>query len=357
MRELKFILCLFFFAGLSAVQLHAQTQPALPFNTSLYHWNHHWFQWTPKHPVYESIEVMSQDNPNNPNYKLVWAFFTERAGKKRQVHYFNNAEVAKNWGREGEETYFRDIEYETKGRYGSPLDLRVKFKDKDNKLVNWEALFDQKKDLQKAGLTDQSGHASASLFLIFFREKAVMTTNSKLTINKEDFSFQKPAGDRKYSFQCSYSFNIYTAIINYDSFTTDYQESTFKSSKGRFFKLAADRETYQSNSFGYQNVIELSASGGQLSSYKHINQKNVFRIDFEPALPNFKSAVADKKIIYKMSLDDFSNIITGVLTVRKVGDDVVYEWKNQTPQWTKSYSFTSSVKCSGNKCETMIKPN
>lgn len=337
----KIFFFLFIFVVLLTVPLFAQTHPIIPVNTNFYHWNHHWFLWTPAHPVYESIEVTTQDNPDNPNYKLVWAFFTERAGKKKQVHYFNDPQVAKSWRGEA---YYREIEYKTNGRYGGALDLSVKFKDKDEKPVEWEALFDRNQDVKKAGLTDQSGHGSASFFLIFFREKAITTTNSKLTVGGEDFSFKKIPNDRAYSFQCAYSFNIYTTIISYDDVKTKYRHGTIINSTGRIFKSSEDKKSYQSNSFGYRNIIDLAIDGGQISSYKHIAQKNVFRIDFEPALPNFNSSIGAKKINYRISLDNFSNIITGVLVIKKNADAVSYDWRHQSPQWTKDYGFISTVK-------------
>ena len=37
------------------------TAPIVPLVTAHHHWDHHWFVWLPRHPVYESVEVMSID--------------------------------------------------------------------------------------------------------------------------------------------------------------------------------------------------------------------------------------------------------------------------------------------------------
>lgn len=59
---------------------NAQGQPLVPFQTNFSHSENHWILWTPKHPVYEAIEVRSADNNQSPGGKSIRVFFTERAG-------------------------------------------------------------------------------------------------------------------------------------------------------------------------------------------------------------------------------------------------------------------------------------
>ena len=47
--------------------------PFVPLTSTLSHWDHHWFVWLPRHPVYESVEIMSREAPENP-LQLVWVF-------------------------------------------------------------------------------------------------------------------------------------------------------------------------------------------------------------------------------------------------------------------------------------------
>lgn len=88
-----FKLWLLVFAYGTGTTLIAQVQspiptPVIPAHMSIQHWDNHWFVWLPTHPIYEAVEVMSNDAPNEQ--PLVWVFFTERDGAKTQIHYYND---------------------------------------------------------------------------------------------------------------------------------------------------------------------------------------------------------------------------------------------------------------------------
>ena len=57
--------------------------PVVPLVTAHRYWDHHWFVWLPRHPVYESVEVMSIESAGG-HCRAVWVFFTEREGGKHQ---------------------------------------------------------------------------------------------------------------------------------------------------------------------------------------------------------------------------------------------------------------------------------
>jgi len=197
----------------ASIQPRMAPPPLLPFQTTFHHWDHHWFQWTPTHPLYESIEGASTKSPSGQD--LVWVWLTERVGTKRQVHYLNDLQAAT---RPSGEAYYRDIRYRAIGTFGSPLGLEVRFKDKDDADVEWTIRMDEDGafDAQGAGLTDQSGHGAAQFFLIFFREKSRRASSSRLTIGGADFSFPNdPTLAPRYRFQAAYSFNIFVASIPY----------------------------------------------------------------------------------------------------------------------------------------------
>ena len=67
--------------------------PMVPFTTSVDAWDHPWFLWLPRHPIYEAVEVASRE-PDRDGRVAVWVWFTERAGAKRQVHYRNDPQLA-----------------------------------------------------------------------------------------------------------------------------------------------------------------------------------------------------------------------------------------------------------------------
>ena len=50
--------------------------PVVPLVTVDHHWEHQWFVWLLRHPVYESVEVMSIDSAGD-YFRVVWVFFTD----------------------------------------------------------------------------------------------------------------------------------------------------------------------------------------------------------------------------------------------------------------------------------------
>ena len=42
------------------------TAPVVPLVTVHNHWDHHWFVWLPRHPVYEAVEVLSSEPAGGP---------------------------------------------------------------------------------------------------------------------------------------------------------------------------------------------------------------------------------------------------------------------------------------------------
>lgn len=328
----------------------AQVQPLVPVQTNFSHSQHHWILWLPKHPLYEAIEVRSSDNPQAPNGKSVTVFFTERAGAKNQVYYFNEEALVK---RSRMAAHYRNIEYRATGDLGKPLGLSVKFQDKDDRLVELTMQFESGRELspQYAGLTSQSGHSADYIFLIFLREKTASMSSNKLLIGGEDFSLtpaNDPPGARLLA-RSAYSSNIYAATIVYGKSSFQWKQNELTTAfQGRTFKkvAGAEKETiYRSNPAGDRSLIELVTNAqGELRQYKHQLNAHVFQIEFTPALPTIASVKAGQTIKYSITLDGFRNLIEGVMSVQKEADLVQFDWQHQTPAWTKDYLFTSSVK-------------
>lgn len=108
----------------------AAPAPAVPLVSVHHHWDHHWFVWLPRHPVYESVEVASIDASGSP-YRAVWVFFTERRGGKRQVHFFDNREIVERFPG----SRYRPISYERSGAEGRAQSVRVAFDGPDGASV------------------------------------------------------------------------------------------------------------------------------------------------------------------------------------------------------------------------------
>ena len=124
----------------------------VPILSVFHHWDHHRYIWLPGDPVYEAVEVMSR--ARSVDAPLVWVFFTERAAPKRQVHYFNDVQLAKARG-----GHFREITFAMTGAQGQPRGITVALTDVDGSPIAVELKFAAGVQLvtSGAGLTDQSG--------------------------------------------------------------------------------------------------------------------------------------------------------------------------------------------------------
>ena len=323
----------------------SNAQPLIPFQTSFSHSEHHWILWTPNHPVYEAIEVRGADGTPG---KSIRVFFTERAGGKKQVFYFNEESLAKRFRHE---SHYRDIEYRADGQPGKPLDLFVKFKDKNDQTVELTMKFAAQQELtsQYAGLTDQMGHGADSSFLVFYREKTASMTTNKLVIGGEDFSLTPElARGTQLFWRSGYRSNIYVATIAYGKAKFTWDQNELTSSFRRVFKIVSETKNevlYRSNLFEDRTVIELMTnSNGEIRQYKHLLGPHVFLIDFDPALPTVKSARNDQVVKYSTSLDGFTNLVQGLVAVRKQNDTIEFDWQHDSPAWTRNYHFTSIIR-------------
>ena len=156
--------------------------PVVPLVTAHHHWDHHWFVWLPRHPVYESVEVMSIDSAGD-YYRAVWVFFTERHGGKRQTHFFDNRQIVERFPG----SHYRPIEYERSGTPGQGQSVRVALAGLDDVPIEIVVdLADRPLIRTGAGLTDQSGHSAGTLFLLFHRDRNALARTNEVRIKGND---------------------------------------------------------------------------------------------------------------------------------------------------------------------------
>ena len=149
----------------------------VPLYANVYYWDDHYFAWLPEHPIYETFELMTIRR--GPVGQLVWAFFTERAGSKRQVHYYNDPAVA----REAAANY-------TPMQIDGPIyednrarSISVGFTDVRSDRIVFDVRFPQPvASMDHAGLTDQSGHNRDRFVLFFYRDRAIGSREASLDI-------------------------------------------------------------------------------------------------------------------------------------------------------------------------------
>ncbi len=305
----------------------------------LSHWDHHWFVWLPRHPVYESIEIMSRDAPEHP-LKLVWVFFTERDGPKRQVHYLNNLDVVTRLGG----SLYRDIHYERSGTAGQPQGVTVRLQDQNNQPVDIAITVDARA-LSSAGLTDQSGHAATRHFLVFFREQQALAVRNRVMIAGEDFSFNTDdGGTARYRFKSAYSANVYVVTLPFTTTRFRYESDQLVSASGRIFtktRAAEEEVVYTSHAGDSPDVVQLAiTTQGGLKTYTHQSDVHSFTIRFTPPLV-WGADEHPEPVTYSMSLDRFPNLVHGQLQRQREGQRLVLEWRHTSPQWAQAYAFQS----------------
>ncbi len=342
-NKTRFLICLavLITATCSAV---AQSQLMIPFNTSFNHSDNHWIAWMPTHPLYESIEVRS--NPG-PTAVTVQVFFTERAGGKNQIHYFNSDAAAKAF--RGPAAYYREMVYTVTGAKGSPQAVDLRFSDKDNRPVELSMKFAPGQPLSDlhAGLTNQMGHNRDHLFLIFFREKAASAAESRLFIDGQDFSInaQRATSEEQLT-RTGYRSNAFIVTFPFGKSQYLWKDGVLTNSWRRSFRSSAQSDggaTYRSEVADGSKVEIITTSSGDMREYKHLRGKHVVRMLFQPALPSLASAREGQRIRYEVSINDFGVLVQGVAAIRESGNRIVIDWQHELPEWSKGYHFTSVV--------------
>lgn len=319
------------FASFAGVSTYAG-EPIVPFNSRFSHWDHHWYVWLPSDPVYEAVEVMSAAVPDSSS-PLVWAFSTERAAPKRQHHYVNDRDLAAATG-----WTYADIAYAVSGTADGPLGLSVGFTDTDGKPMTIAVDFPPDATLSRsgAGLTNQIGHSGERVFLIFYREQAARTEECRVTIGGIEMS-QPRANEPPPPFRAAYSRNIFVATIPFG-------ESRFAFGPARESDLDfieqkrddADHRLYVATRGG--DRIELIADGeDRLERYLDRRGAHVFAVDFSPPLaPSGESA-------YRVSLDDFHDLVSGAVRAMRRDDELILDWQQQEPAWTRDYPLRTRL--------------
>ena len=357
-RALKWLPLLILLAGFSpgaAIATDENRIPLTPLTSIFQHWDHHWFVWLPRHPVYESVEVASQDTPGSP-FRLVWVFFTERAGEKRQHHYLDNQNVVSRWP----ESVYRPIRYVRSGVAGGPQGLTLSFDDKDARPVEIDIAVDAR-PLKEAGLTDQIGHAVRDHFLVFYREKSATAVRNRVAIGGGDFSFN--SDDRiepRYPFRASYSANVYTVSLPFTTTRFHYVNGRLKSDGGLIFVQTSAPDAgllhVSGASGGGDNRVALRTTAhGGLAAYTHEARGHTFAIRFDPPLLEWVDAEAPP-VTYRMSLDHFADLITGQIYTSRNGAQIVLEWRHARPLWAQSSPFRSTLRMQEDGYQLQVSP-
>ena len=311
----------------------AMSHPLVPFSTVIDSWDHHWFLWLPHHPVYESVEVASRE-ANRDGGALVWVWFTERAGSKRQIHYRNDARSAAFVGGN-----YRPIAYQISGQAEQPRGVHVRFDDIENIPVEIDVRCDPDQALTRhgAGLTDQSGHMSDRAFLVFHRESNALAREGRALIGPTNYTFGGEDSQGAFPFKWAYSRRIFIGLIRYNSFTAVF-------GAGGYAPSPETPGLYVLSKAWGGSVSLLSDQAGQLREYVDRAANGDFlRVVFDPPLPNCRRDDKPQTSSFSLSITAAADLIRGSVETR-CGDHLqVLDWHPSQPIWASRQPFRSEI--------------
>ena len=321
----------------------AAATPAIPLLSYHYHFDHHWYVWLPRHPKYEAVEVMSIDSPFNP-YKLVWVFFTEREGAKRQHHFMDNP-----WIAEGTEYFrFRNIDYRRTGEADEGQGVHVSFTGLGGDPI--EISIDAEGmplGVAGAGLTNQSGHGAERVVMLFHRKRSARTEHNTVLIDGRDFSFR--AGDdpgEKHRFVAAYAADIQIAVFPFGEWGFTASEARLSDDTAGLSFAAEARDggvTLAADMPGYDDRITIELDGnGALERYRHEVGVHRMVISLDDALP-ITGPAPPSASRFSVLLDPDEPVASGRVVSKPTETGRRLSWTIDTPSWATGYPFESLV--------------
>ena len=312
------------------------------FESAMVQWDHHWFIWLPEHPEFESVEIAESPGPD-PTQAIVWVFFTERAGGKLQVHYFNDEGLAAAFaGAFGSNrSFFRNINITRTGDKGMGQSLEVSLINRDEAPV--EITVDlANRALSPRGLIAQSGHAAEILFTLLYIEEGAFGTNNQVTIGEDDFSYNSNDGiENPPPFMSAYGRNFVSAPLFFTSITYTRVDDTLIGSNRTIFQEEPGQSGVISSA-SFFDRREYIWDGPILKNYTHsLPGRSSMSIEFRRGI-NF-----DRKwdlSEFNISINESSGLIEGYVLMKRLRQN---RWKlvmwPVEPEWASRQPFEITV--------------
>jgi len=344
---LRFIVIAFV---LAFAPVTASATPLVPIVSFLQHWDHHWYVWLPGDPVYEAVEIMAAERgPNRP--PLLWVFFTERAAPKHQINYYNDAQVAAARAAEGTTAQFADITFAMTGADGGPRGVSAAFVDRQNRSVSIEVGFatDARLTTTHAGLTDQIGHSGERLLLLFFREKGARAENPRVTIGGADVAKLPPGQSYPLPFAAAYSSNIFVGGFPFIGLDLNFDGNAQTPSRGMRFVPTTTPGGYEAAAPNIGRVDLSATADGRLAGYQQHDRTGAHMIDirFDPPLPSTDDLTSATVSTFKISLDNFRDLLAGSIGVHRDGGNILMDWRFDQPAWARSRVLRTTAALDG----------
>lgn len=309
----------------SVLSAAAAETPLVPIVSGLEHWAHHWYIWLPGDPAYEAVEVMAAERGPGA-VPLVWVFFTERDGPKRQIQYYNDPLAAAVAGR--------------------PIKIGVSF-GPDARLMT-----------EGAGLTNQIGHSGDRMLLMFFREKNAFAQTWHATIADTDASVPQPGQNRPTPFPAAYSSNIFVGYFPFDDLHVSFTDARPGEEKGvAHFTPTGVMGTYSAARPDGTSVELATGPDAALRYYRHRSGVHTLEVSFVPPLPSPARLSADADSTYRISLDGFHDLLAGRVHASRRDDAIILDWEFNAPDWTRAHPLrTTAFLRDGNIARIELRP-
>lgn len=319
--------------------------PIVPLVSGFHHWDHHWYIWLPGDPVYEAVEVMAAERGPDA-LPLVWVFFTERDGAKRQVHYYNDARVAS-----ATDAQLRDIAFAITGSQGEPRGISASLADLAGRSIEIGAKFssDARLVTKGAGLTNQIGHSGDRMLLMFFREKNAFAQAWHVRIADVDATKPPPGHRQPTPFPAAYSSNILVGLFPFGDRRVSFGEATPDVNKDLAHFTRTGSGTYLALRPDGSSVELDIVPDAALLSYRHRSGSHVLEVSFEPSLPSPSRLAADVESACRISLDGFRDLLAGSVHVSRLNDAIILDWTFNAPDWMRAHPLrtTTTIGMSG----------
>ena len=340
---------------LGAVVPASAATPVVPLVTAHHHWEHHWFVWLPRHPVYESVEVMSIDSAGD-YFRAVWVFFTERHGGKRQVHFFDNPRIVEHFPG----SHYRPIEYERSGAPGRGQSVRVALIGLDDARIGIAVdLADRPLTGTGAGLTDQSGHSADTLFLLFHRDRNALAQSNEVRIGGRDYSFRAgddPAG--KHRFMATYSAGIQIGVVSFGQWTFSRRDTRLDAAAAGLSFAVTQPDggmRLKASAPGYRSRIAVDLdAGGALTGYRHDAASNRLAFELDAALPLDVDAPRAARA-FKIRMNPDEPVARGEVVSEPMAGGRRLSWRLASPPWAAHYPFQSIIRPNGSGHDLVIR--
>lgn len=313
----------------STPSVNGASHRLLGFPVHLSHYDYHWYWWLPRHPKFEAAEVMSTARPGGP--PLVWVFFTERAGQKRQHHYVNDARLAASRG-----WTHRDIRFETKGAKGQAQSLAVSLTDAEGQPVELAMQFKPGTPLLRTGsrgLTDQSGHSAKTVFMTFYRDTRAKAPRGTVKIGGINHAFLPGEPLGAYPMRYANGDNIYVGITSYGRQLIP-SEATVQPRPGGGTVLTRRARN------GNLSTLTFDEANALVETRQAVGRSSMFT-SYRPALaPCGAQTGAPAKSRFYVSIDSDRDLIVGEATRRCEGSGSVIEYHPNSPSWAAAQPFS-----------------